>query len=95
MDLHEDTDNNIVTASFELPGMSKEDINIDVRDGRLIISGETKISEHHEENGYAVRERRFGRFSRTLRLPQGVKVCQILYLPLEAKHLTVSRRKTK
>lgn len=74
MDLHEDTEKNTVTASFELPGMKKEDVNIDVHDGRLIVFGETKISEEHEENGYAVRERRFGKFSRSLRLPQGVKV---------------------
>ena len=74
MDLHEDSEKNIVTASFELPGLKKEDVNIDVHDGRLAVSGETKISSNHEENGYAVRERRFGKFSRTLQLPRGVKV---------------------
>ncbi|KAK0470271.1 HSP20-like chaperone [Desarmillaria tabescens] len=73
MDLHEDSAKNIVTATFELPGLKKEDVQIDVHDGRLTISGESKISLEHEENGYAVRERKFGKFSRTLRLPQGVK----------------------
>ncbi|THU94051.1 HSP20-like chaperone [Dendrothele bispora CBS 962.96] len=73
MDLHEDSSKNAVTATFELPGMKKEDIQIDVHDGRLTVSGETKTSEEHEKDGYAVRERRFGKFSRTLRLPQGVK----------------------
>ncbi|KAF9259864.1 HSP20-like chaperone [Marasmius fiardii PR-910] len=73
MDLHENDEKNIVTASFELPGMKKEDVNIDIRDGRLTVSGETKISEEHEKDGYAVRERRFGKFSRTLQLPRGVK----------------------
>ena len=75
MDLHEDAEKNLVTATFELPGMKKEDINIDVHNGRLTVSAESKISEEHEESGYAVRERRFGKFSRTLQLPQGVKVC--------------------
>ncbi|KAF5367118.1 hypothetical protein D9758_003856 [Tetrapyrgos nigripes] len=73
MDLHEDATKNTVTATFELPGMKKEDVTIDVHDGQLTISGETKSSEEHEKDGYAVRERRFGKFSRTLRLPQGVK----------------------
>ncbi|KAK0204408.1 HSP20-like chaperone [Desarmillaria ectypa] len=73
MDLHEDSTKNIVTATFELPGLKKEDVQIDVHGGRLTISGESKISSEHEENGYAVRERKFGKFSRTLRLPQGVK----------------------
>ncbi|KAG6823677.1 hypothetical protein H0H93_003246 [Arthromyces matolae] len=73
MDLHEDTDKNTVTATFELPGMNKEDVSIDVHDGRLTISGETKSSTEHNENGYAVRERKYGKFSRTLRLPAGTK----------------------
>jgi len=74
MDLHEDKGQNIVTATFEFPGVAKEDVNIDIHNGRLTVSVETKQSEAHEENGYAVRERRFGKFSRTLQLPQGVNV---------------------
>lgn len=74
MDLHEDTDKNIVTASFELAGLKKEDVNIDVHNNRLTVSGESKISSEHDDNGWAVRERRYGKFSRTLTLPQGVKV---------------------
>ncbi len=74
MDLHEDATKNSVTATFELPGLKKEDVQIDVHDGRLTISGEVKTSSEHEEEGYAVRERKYGKFSRMLRLPQGVKV---------------------
>ena len=73
MDLHEDAENNLVTATFELPGLKKEDIQIDVQNGRLTVSAESKISSEHDEKGYAVRERRFGRVSRTLQLPEGVK----------------------
>ncbi|GLB36872.1 putative small heat shock protein (HSP20) family protein [Lyophyllum shimeji] len=73
MDLHESAEKNTVTATFELPGLKKEDVNIDLHNGRLTVSGQAKISGEHEENGYAVRERRFGKFSRTLQLPQGVK----------------------
>lgn len=75
MDLHENADNNTVTATFELPGMKKEDVRIDVHNGHLSISGETAADSEKKEEGYAVRERRFGKFARTLKLPQGVKVC--------------------
>ena len=74
MDLHEDAEKNVVTATFELPGVKKEDVQIDFHNGRLTVGAETKISEERDENGYAVRERRYGKWSRTLQLPTGVKV---------------------
>ncbi|EDR07930.1 uncharacterized protein LACBIDRAFT_327723 [Laccaria bicolor S238N-H82] len=73
MDLHEDKEKNVVTASFEFPGSKKEDVQLEIQNGRLTVSVENKISEEYNEDGYAVRERRFGKFSRTLQLPQGVK----------------------
>ncbi|KAF5348532.1 hypothetical protein D9756_009543 [Leucocoprinus leucothites] len=73
MDLHEDTDRNLVTATFELPGVNRSDVQLDVHDGLLTVAAETKFSTEHEESGYAVRERQFGKFSRSLRLPLGTK----------------------
>jgi HSP20 family protein len=73
MDLHENKDANTVTATFELPGIKKEDVNIEVHNGRLTVSAESKQSSEHEEDGYALRERRYGKLSRTLQLPRGVK----------------------
>ncbi len=78
MDLHEDKEKNLVTANFEFPGVKKEDVQIDLHNGRLTVSAETKLSEEHEQDGYAVRERRFGKFSRVLQLPSGVKVSVFL-----------------
>lgn len=75
MDLHEDREKNQVTAVFEFPGAAKEDIQIDVQGGKLTVSAETKQSTELNESGYAVRERHFGKFARTLQLPQGVKAC--------------------
>ena len=72
--MHEDKEKNLVTATFELPGINKENVNIDVHNSRLTVSGETKLEEDHDENGFVVRERRFGRFSRSLPVPEGVKV---------------------
>ena len=73
--MHEDKDKNVVTATFELPGVNKQDVNIDVRNNVLTVSGESKFASDRDEKGYVVRERRFGRFSRSLSLPEGTKVC--------------------
>ncbi|EAU91901.1 small heat shock protein [Coprinopsis cinerea okayama7 len=72
MDLHENSEKNLVTATFELPGLKKEDVNIDVHNGRLTVSAESKAASEYGEHGYAVRERRFGKLSRTLQLPAGL-----------------------
>ena len=72
--MHEDRAANTITATFELPGLKKEDVQIDVHNDRLTVSGENKISSERTEDGYAIRERRYGKFSRTPPLPQGIKV---------------------
>jgi len=73
VDVHDDTEKNLVTVSVELPGMKKEDIHLDVHNDQLTISGETTQSSERNEDGYVVRERRSGKFSRVLPLPRGVK----------------------
>jgi len=73
IDVHEDEKANQITASFELPGLKREDVSIDVHDNVLTVSGESKASSERDEDGYAVRERRYGKFSRALPLPQGIK----------------------
>ena len=55
MDISEDSATNMVTVTFELPGVSLDKIAIDVFDNRLTISGE--ISSFFGENcGYILRE---------------------------------------
>lgn len=51
----------------ELPGFSKEDINLDLKDGILTISAQhSEDSEEKDENGrYLRRERRYGSFTRS------------------------------
>jgi len=77
LDLHEDAQANTVTATFELPGLQKEDVDINVHNNVLTVSGESKHSTERDENGYAIRERRYGKFSRVLPLPQGVQGEQV------------------
>lgn len=72
MDLLETDDELVLRA--DLPGLSEDDIEIEVKDGTLTIAGERR-AEHEERNeGYHRVERSFGRFSRSLDLPSGVDV---------------------
>ncbi|KAF9244655.1 small heat shock protein [Melanogaster broomeanus] len=73
MDLYENKEQNTVTATFDLPGLKQEDVKVDVNGDRLIVSGERSVDQTRDEAGYSVRERSWGRFSRTLILPQGTK----------------------
>ncbi|KDQ53944.1 hypothetical protein JAAARDRAFT_197048 [Jaapia argillacea MUCL 33604] len=93
MDLHHDDESNVVTATFELPGLKKEDVQIDVHNNLLTVSGESNVSSDRDENGYSVRERRYGKFSRTIGLPQGVKPEEIK-ASMENGVLSVSFPKT-
>lgn len=79
MDLHEDAEKNIVVATFELPGLAKEQVNIDVHNGNLTISGSVSESSEKEEHSYVIRERRSGRFSRTIKLPEATDVSLLCY----------------
>lgn len=73
MDVHYKKDTNDIIASFELPGLQKEDVSIDVHDNVLTILGQRNTSSERNEDGYVIRERRHGKFTRALSLPQGVK----------------------
>lgn len=59
--------------SVEVPGMKADDVEIDVTDGVLRISGEKRTkSEEDKDDGRSFRERSYGRFFRSLRLPDNV-----------------------
>ena len=70
MDLVEAEDHFVLKA--DLPGLSEGDVNIEVQDGTLTISGERKAEHEQREKGWYRIERSFGRFSRSLTLPEGV-----------------------
>jgi HSP20 family protein len=61
----------------EIPGMDKKDINITVSDGMLTIKGEKKHEKKEENEHYHRVERRYGAFSRTVRLPREVKAAKV------------------
>jgi HSP20 family protein len=70
MDLVERDDHFVLKA--DLPGMSEDDVSIEVQDGNLTISGERKTEHEQREQGWYRIERSFGRFQRSLSLPDGV-----------------------
>jgi HSP20 family protein len=89
MDLHENPEANLVTVLLELPGVKKEDVDIEIQNGRLTVTAENKLPVEFEESGYAVREIKYGHFLRSLRLPAGVEVSRISIIETQpAVHIT-------
>lgn len=71
VDLYEDANSFIVRA--ELPGMSKEAIDVSLHEGALTISGERKQEGKFADAQNHRQERFFGRFHRTIALPKAVQ----------------------
>ena len=70
VDIQETNDKYLVTA--DLPGLSRKDINISIKEDILTISGERKYETKDEKKNYYRMERGFGRFNRSFRLPDEV-----------------------
>jgi HSP20 family protein len=66
-----ETDNEIVYA-FDLPGIPEDKISVELHDDTLTVTGEREQKDERSEDGFYRYERRFGSFSRTLGVPQGV-----------------------
>jgi HSP20 family protein len=58
----------------DLPGVKKEDIKVDVKDGVLTISGERKFKNEVKEEDFYKIETAFGKFSRSFNLPDDADV---------------------
>jgi HSP20 family protein len=66
-----ETDNEVVYA-FDLPGIPEDKIAVEFEDGSLTVSGERERAQEVSDDRLYRYERRFGSFSRTIALPQGV-----------------------
>ena len=75
VDVYEEKDDVVIKA--EIPGLSKEDISVQVTDSTLIIKGEKKREEEVKEDNYYRCERSFGSFTRAVALPCDVKADQV------------------
>jgi len=60
------------TLRLEVPGMNREDLNIEVTSNSVRISGERKPEIHHETQGVQRSEFRYGSFERIITLPKDV-----------------------
>ena len=70
MDLGETEEEFVLRA--DLPGLSEQDVNIELEDNVLTISGERKSEHEEKKEGLHRVERAYGSFSRSLTLPEGV-----------------------
>jgi HSP20 family protein len=70
LDVIENNDEFLVKAS--LPAIDPDDLEITYSDNTLTIRGETKVEQEVEESRYHLRERRYGRFSRSISLPSKI-----------------------
>ena len=57
-----------ITLHADLPGLKEEEIEVQVHEGKLTISGERKLNREKNEKSNYYRERAFGRFSRQFNL---------------------------
>lgn len=61
-----------VVLEADMPGMSKEDINISVDNGVLSITGKRNYEQETKQDNYYLQERYSGELCRKFSLPKGV-----------------------
>jgi HSP20 family protein len=66
-----ETDGELVYA-FDLPGIPEDNVSVELDEGSLTVSAERERSDEVKEDGFHRYERRFGSFTRSVGLPQGV-----------------------
>jgi HSP20 family protein len=66
-----ETDDELVYA-FDLPGIAQDEIQVEFEDGALTVSARRERTNEVEEERFYRFERRFGTFSRTIGMPQGI-----------------------
>lgn len=62
-----------VMIKAQVPGMPKDNLQVNVTDDAITLRGERKVEEKKEEKNYPRREFRYGVFSRTIALPAAVQ----------------------
>ena len=65
--------NGDLMVKAELPGLTRDDVKVELTDETLTISGERKDEKEEKREGFYRSERNYGRFYRQIPLPEGVK----------------------
>jgi HSP20 family protein len=90
-----------LVISADLPGLTKDDVKVDVTESAVIIDGERKYEHEEHEEGVYRTERGYGQFHREIPLPEGVKTETatanfkngVLEITMEAPQLSKARRR--
>jgi HSP20 family protein len=69
-------DGNLVIRA-DVPGIKPEEVKIEVEDGILTVSGAHEETKEQKDKSFLRRERRYGSFSRSMALPEGVEAKKI------------------
>ena len=63
--------------SAELPGLEEQDVEVTVADGILVLKGEKSAEQEEQDNNYYRKERVYGSFERSFRLPDEVEADKV------------------
>jgi HSP20 family protein len=65
-------ENDKLTVRCDLPGVDPKDVEVSLEGDTLTISGERRTDSKREKDGGRYSEKRYGRFERVLRVPDGL-----------------------
>jgi HSP20 family protein len=65
-----------LSVTAELPGLKEQDVKVSVADNVLTLEGERKQEKEEKREGYYHSERTYGKFSRSIGLPEGANIDQ-------------------
>jgi HSP20 family protein len=65
-----------LTVRVDLPGMTKDDVRVEITENILTIEGERRAEHEEKQDGMVQSERRYGMFRRQIALPEGVNAEQ-------------------
>lgn len=74
VEVKQEKDKLVVKA--ELPGIDKDNVKVNITDGTLTLEGERKQEKEEKREGYYHSERSYGKFYRSIALPEGAKTDQ-------------------
>ena len=70
-------DENSYSLTADMPGLNKSDIEVKIENEDLIINGDRSLSENDNNKEYHYQERHYGKFSRSFKLPESIKIEKI------------------
>jgi len=70
-------DDKSIRVKAEIPGIDEKDLDVKIENNILTLSGEKKEERKEEKKNYIFSERKFGSFSRSISLPEGIKTDKI------------------